>query len=218
MAKMTWLNWARAWVACGPLLFTCGACGGKALSYLGGDGANAGFTSAGGSIATGGSAGQSAEAAGGACANGTVTFKMIAPNGTPAGTYCDSCAPSWLTVIDGQTSKPIVLDHGCGATECSRCTPGLCLPIACLNLPVPSEGLTWQWDGSEWLDGTCGANATQCLKPVCAQPGKYIAQMCTTQSQPSAGASTCIPGDSKICTQVAFTLPGSTVVTGTIGG
>jgi len=211
---MTWLSWARACVACSPLLFTVGACGGKALSEIGGD--------AGGSLSVGGtaggSAGQSTGDAGGSCTNRTVTFKMIAPNGTPPGTYCNACGQSWLTVIDEQTSKPVLLDHGCGATECGRCTPGLCLPLACLNLPITSEGVTWQWDGTEWLDSTCGANPTQCLNPVCVPPGKYVAQMCTTMSQSSASASTCIPGDSMLCTEVAFTLPGSTVVTGTIGG
>jgi len=216
---MTWLSWARASVACAPLLITVGACGGRAFSDIGGDASGQGR---GGSLSIGGSAGagagQSPGGTAGSCANGTVTFKMIAPNGTLPGTYCDPCGASWLTVIDQQTSKPVVLDHGCGATECSRCTPGLCLPLACLNLPVTSEGVTWQWDSSEWLDGTCGANPTQCLKPICAQPGKYVARMCTTKSQPGASAYSCIPGDSTLCTEVAFALPGSTVVTGTIGG
>lgn len=200
---MIWLKWARACVACGPLLFMGGACGGKALSEVGGGGQSA-------DGAAGGT--------GGSCANGAVTFKMIAPNDAPPGTYCDPCGPSWLTVVDPQTSKPVVLDHGCGATECDRCTPGLCLPVGCLNQPVTSEGVTWQWDGTAWLDSTCGANATQCSKPVCVQPGKYIARMCTTKTRPGAGAGSCIPGDSPICTEVPFALPGSTLVTGTIGG
>jgi hypothetical protein len=197
MTKMTWLDWAYACVTCFPLLFTGAACGGKALSNLGGD-------------ASGPDAGSS-------CANRTVTFKLIAPNGSPPGTYCGPCGQSWLTIIDARTSQPLVLDHGCGATECNRCTPGLCLPLACLNLPLTSEGVTWQWDGSEWLDSTCGTNPTPCSSPHCVQPGKYIAQMCTTKSQPAANSSTCIPGDSPICTQVSFALPDSTLVTGTIG-
>jgi len=109
MAKMTWLSWARACVACSPLLFTVGACGGKALSEIGGDASGQSF---GGSL--GGGAGQSAGDAGSSCTNRTVTFKMIAPNGTPPGTYCNACGQSWLTVINEQTSTPVVLDHGCG--------------------------------------------------------------------------------------------------------
>lgn len=213
MAKMTWLGWGRACVACAPLLFTSGACGGKAFSNSGDDASGHG----GGSAGSGASAGGTDQAAGGSCANRTVTFKLIAPNGTPPGTYCGPCGQNWLTVIDARTSQPLAIDHGCGATECNRCTPGLCLPLACLNLPVTSEGVTWQWDGSEWLDSTCGTTSTPCLTPVCVPPGKYIAQMCTTKSQSGANQSTCIPGDSPICTQVSFALPDSTLVTGTIG-
>ncbi|HWZ87658.1 MAG TPA: hypothetical protein VNW92_02375 [Polyangiaceae bacterium] len=114
-------------------------------------------------------------------------------------------------------SNVVALDHGCGTADCSSCTPTACPPIACFNQTVPAEGVTRQWDETQWLGSTCGMSAMMCTEPVCVPPGKYKAKMCTTKNT-AAPSSACVPGNTPVCTEVSFDLPGNTVVQGTVGG
>jgi hypothetical protein len=182
-------------------------------SSAGGKFGRGGASSVGGNT---GAAGSGGSAGGKACATGTVTFQMVPAKSSNAAAYCSGCSANWLTVTDSN-GQVVAIDRSCSVADCDACMPTTCPPVACLNQSVPAEGLTRSWDETQWVDNSCGASMRACAGAHCVAPGKYKAKMCALKNTTPTG-NYCVPGDSPVCTEVDFVLPGATTVQGVIGG
>ncbi|MES1174542.1 MAG: hypothetical protein ABUL62_09440 [Myxococcales bacterium] len=184
----------------------------------GGRNGGGGTTSSGGESAGGGAstAGSGGSAGGASCAVGTVNFTMTPAKGSGGAAFCTGCSANFLTVTDSK-GQTVVLDRGCSLAECGACMPSACPPVACLNQNVPAEGVSRSWSETHWVDSTCGATSLACASEHCVPPGKYKAKMCALKNTTPNG-NYCTPGDSPVCTEVDFVLPGATSVQGVIGG
>jgi hypothetical protein len=78
------------------------------------------------------------------------------------------------------------------------------------------QGETFEWDGTDWQPGMCGAAMT-CRSHQCAAPGHYIAKMCASHSVPDGGiAGKCSPTPVLTCVDVPFDYPTAAVVEGMV--
>jgi hypothetical protein len=218
-----------------------GGCGSVALQpsgTAGGDGAAgaaaAGATGTAGSGTAGsgaagsagaGPAGHGGGGAGGSDAGhspGTVTLRLNLP---PTTSFCDmSCSPAaqrHITIF-GVDKKPVPIDPPSCLVMCSEtCQPFAC-PAggACALTGVAVTGAELKWDGAEYPQSTCGAGYA-CYKPAYVPAGTYIAHMCATPgslTSPLNGQPICTTNGQEACTDVTFTLPGKSVVEGTLAG
>jgi hypothetical protein len=78
------------------------------------------------------------------------------------------------------------------------------------------QGESFEWDGTDWQPGMCGANMS-CRSHECAAPGRYVAKMCASRSVPDGGSlMQCSPTPVLKCVEVPFDYPGTPVVEGMI--
>ena len=178
-------------------------------------GATSGGSSMGGAM-SGGASGN-AGSSGTTCANGSVTFRLVPGQGTAPGAFCSGCGVTWLTVTNSN-AKVVPMDRSCAVASCDSCMASGCPPIACLNQAVPAEGLSRDWNETQWLSSTCGPDALACAAPHCVPPGKYKAKMCALKNS-TPTSMICTPeNNGTVCTEVDFELPGASMVVGTLGG
>ncbi len=192
-------------------------CGGAEFTAQDAGGSSGGTAGAGG-VGTGGTGGQPADAASHdaptTCTSGTTTFHMSAA-GSSSG-YCvgSNCSNVWVTVTskDGQS---INIAPQC-LTTCDACNPIGCAASCAAPQPMKPEGESLTWDGSYWVQSTCGAQVA-CQARQCAAPGGYVAKMCAYRSISDAGLTGfCAASPTPTCVDVEFDYPSATVVEGVL--
>ena len=199
-------------------------------------GTGAAGSGTGGSAAGGGGAGGSGEAGSGPAGHdgggaggsdegvspGTVTLRLNLPSST---SFCDmSCSGGeqrHITIYD-VNKKPVAIDPPSCTVMCSDSCQPLACPVggACALLGVAVTGVELKWDGSAYPLSTCGAGAT-CYRPTFVPAGTYIAHMCATPGTLTSFTNSqpvCTATGVEACTDVTFTLPGESVVEGTLTG
>jgi len=196
-----------------------GSTGGGGMGGAGGKGGSDSAGAGGGKLDAGGTGGQPVDASrpdGALACAGSVTFHMSAANGRSSD-YCvgSQCSNVWVTVT-AMGGTPVTFSQGC-TPWCGDCQPVACPPGLCfLPQPMNAQGETFTWDGTNWAQGTCGAQ-TVCRAHQCAVPGKYVARMCAARSTPDAGTfSACSQLATPICVDVPFDYPSPTTVEGVI--
>jgi hypothetical protein len=139
--------------------------------------------------------------------------------GDKSSDYCvgANCGSSWVTVksADGQALN---LSGGC-QTTCQDCQPIACSNLCIAPQEMKAEGESLSWDGSYFVQSTCGQNYS-CNNTACAAPGSYVATMCASpnDSGDAGVAGFCSnTGADPVCVDVAFEYPSDTVVEGVIG-
>ena len=150
------------------------------------------------------------------CSTGAVTFQMrvAAPSVV---SYCAGTACSrWWLAIETERGDAVALYLEC-TLNCVDCRSSGCTPPICLfPPPMKPGGEELIWDGTVWVQSTCGARQS-CAAPACAPPGKYVARMCAiTNATPDAGACTPAPTPGPTCVEVEFEYPTTAPVTGVL--
>lgn len=181
-------------------------------SLAGSAGSSAGGSSMGlgsGGASSGGGGGDSLDA----CADVSVTFRML-PSADLAHDYlCDAgCGTGWLTITDADGATAYSLFAACGTASCDSCEVQGCAAAACLPIPLSAEGSHLVWNGTYQAKSTCGANMT-CQKPRCVKPGRYKAKACAAiNGGNSSNSSGCVPLNDQLCAEAEFELPSTQTV------
>lgn len=182
---------------------------GSAGNAFGGAGAGVGFGGASaGSSGSGGTDGDSLAA----CADVSVTFRML-PAGELSHEYlCDAgCGTGWLTITDADGATAYSLFAACGTASCDSCEVQGCAAAACLPIPLTAEGSHLVWNGTYQAKSTCGANMT-CQKPRCVKPGRYKAKACAAINGGNSASGACVPLNDQLCAEAEFDLPSTQTV------
>lgn len=125
----------------------------------------------------------------------------------------DDCSGTPLVSIRKVgAGKPLVLAPGRGATLCASCRAPASLP-PCSPMGVGVERVELDWDGTHYDLSTCGPG-TPCAARQPAEPGRYVAELCATESTrtiDSIGAPACVDTGHRVCKELEFDLPGPPV-------
>ena len=148
----------------------------------------------------------------GGCSSASVEFRLTATAGSqwfirqtedtdsPGGNWFTLFCPAMQTQLYSFFTESVPLD-------CRSCSQTTAIPIGLLTEPLPDGGATQTWNGLFFKAGNCGPMSAACLTPMCAAPGRYVAEMC-------ACATNACPTNT--CIEVPFNYPSATVVTGTL--
>ena len=169
-------------------------------------------TSAGSSIDTG-----SAESCGSA-----LSFQIIAAAGVDPGSFC-TYGCYWIQKIvftsgSTQVTADDIATPNC-TPFCDACdVKPICHSCPGIN-PLPAAGVSYDWDGSYWGNGTCGAEV--CRGPrLCVQPGHYTGEFCAMRGSTESGRCTPSQGigsDDVSCSTVDFDLPSTATIAVELG-
>jgi hypothetical protein len=85
-------------------------------------------------------------------------------------------------------------------------------------MPLTPDGLTSSWDGTMYVQSTCGPTANACSDRQCAAAGSYIARMCAYPRVPTDASVVgyCEAGPTPNCVDVPFEYPYAGTVSGTL--
>jgi hypothetical protein len=157
----------------------------------------------------------------GSCGS-AIAFEIVAIAGIDPGSFCTygcygiqeiifTSASAQFTADDIAYPNCTRLCDACGATPACHSCPGI--------NPFPPEGISYNWDGSYWGNGTCGTQP--CRGPQqCAPSGRYTGEFCAMRGSTASGR--CAPsqgvGSQDLsCTTVEFDLPSTSTIAVELG-
>ena len=197
--------------ALGLSLAVCaGACGSS----------GSGSASSGGAAGSSGAGGGGGGSGGSAGSPGKVTLTFEVPSSK---TYCQQgeCGASSSIAIKDASGTVLLRSPGDCYTPCDTCQALPCPGYACQPQGYAVKGESFEWDGTYWKSGTCGASSS-CLAHQFATPGKYTAVMCATpgtlETSDATQVAQCVASGPAECVEVPFDFPTSQPVIGKLPG
>jgi hypothetical protein len=157
----------------------------------------------------------------GSCGS-ALSFQIVAAAGIDSGSFCTYGCYGVEKIVFTSGSAQVTADDiaypNC-TPLCGACgTTPICHSCSGIN-PLPPAGVSYDWDGAYWGNGTCGAQA--CRGPrLCAPPGHYTGEFCAVRGSTDSGRCTPSQGvgsQDVSCSTVEFDLPSTATITVELG-